>query len=275
MSTKQVKRAKVTIVDHDDNELGGASNPIQVTGGGGGTEYLEGDTDSSITGAAIMFEGAADTLMVPSSGNPLPVTGAVTATNLDIRDLTSVSDSVTVTGTVTANAGTNLNTSALALETTATSIKTAVETLDNAIAGSEMQVDVVTMPTTTVTATDLDIRNLAFTQDNLNVRGQALSVTAVQATASGDTTLVDPTASQQVYLYKVHLANVHATTALTVGIRFGAGSIFNKVYLPAAGGQTTIHLLPNYLSGGTNNNLIVNLSAAGTIEATAYYLDAV
>ena len=40
-----------------------------------------------------------------------------------------------VSGTVTANAGTNLNTSALALESTATSIKTAVETLDNAISG--------------------------------------------------------------------------------------------------------------------------------------------
>lgn len=50
---------------------------------------------------------------------------------------------VTVTGSVTANAGTNLNTSALALETTATSIKTAVEIIDNAISGSEMQVDVV------------------------------------------------------------------------------------------------------------------------------------
>jgi len=46
-----------------------------------------------------------------------------------------------------------------ALETTATSIKTAVETIDNAISGNEMQVDVITMPTVTVTATNLDVQS--------------------------------------------------------------------------------------------------------------------
>ena len=56
-----------------------------------------------------------------------------------------------VSGTVTANAGTNLNTSALALETTATSIKTAVEILDNAISGNEMQVDIVSSAAIPVT----------------------------------------------------------------------------------------------------------------------------
>jgi len=59
--------------------------------------------------------------------------------------------SLTVDGTVTANAGTNLNTSALALESTATSIKTAVETLDNAISGNEMQVDIVSSAAIPVT----------------------------------------------------------------------------------------------------------------------------
>ena len=56
-----------------------------------------------------------------------------------------------VSGTVTANAGTDLNTSALALETTATSIKTAVEILDNAISGNEMQVDIVSSAAIPVT----------------------------------------------------------------------------------------------------------------------------
>lgn len=86
------------------------------------------------------------------------------ATNgLDV-DVTRVSGTVAVTGPVTdaqlrasavpvtANAGTNLNTSALALETTATAIKTAVETIDNAIAGNEMQVDVLTLPNVTLGA---------------------------------------------------------------------------------------------------------------------------
>ena len=39
---------------------------------GGGIQYTEGDTDASITGNAMMYEGAANTLTVPSSTNPLP-----------------------------------------------------------------------------------------------------------------------------------------------------------------------------------------------------------
>ena len=138
--------------------------------GGGGTEYAEGDTDASITGKAILWEDTGDALRSVSAVKPLPVdvknssiavtgtfyqatqpvsgtffqaTQPVSATDLDIRNLTSVSDSVevkqatgtslhavidsgtittitnavTVSGTVTANAGTNLNTSTLALET--------------------------------------------------------------------------------------------------------------------------------------------------------------
>lgn len=149
-----------------------ASKHLQVdiaadsVGIGGGTQYTEGDTDASITGNALMWEDAADTLVAASATKPLPV------------DLGANND-VTVTGTVTANAGTNLNTSALALEsggnldtiagdttsidgkitacntgavvissgavteTNSGAIKTAVELIDNAISGNEMQVDVV------------------------------------------------------------------------------------------------------------------------------------
>lgn len=66
---------------------------------------------------------------------------------------------VTITGTVSSNAGTNLNTSALALEVggnlastklNTDSIKTAVEIIDNAISGNEMQVDIVTIPALSV-----------------------------------------------------------------------------------------------------------------------------
>jgi len=52
-------------------------------------------------------------------------------------------------------------------ETNSNAIKTAVETIDNAIAGSEMQVDVITMPSTTVTATNLDIRDLTSVSDTV------------------------------------------------------------------------------------------------------------
>lgn len=105
----------------------------------GGREYQEGTVEANITGGVAMMEGAGNTI--------LPIQGTV-ADGL-LVNLGSNND-VTVTGSVTANAGTNLNTSALALETTVQSIKTAVETIDNAINGAEMQVDVITMPTVTV-----------------------------------------------------------------------------------------------------------------------------
>ena len=52
---------------------------------------------------------------------------------------------VTVTGSVTANAGTNLNTSALALESggNLAAAATSLAALDNAVGGNELQVDVV------------------------------------------------------------------------------------------------------------------------------------
>ena len=214
----------------------------QITTFGGGTQYTEADTDASITGTAVMWEDAADTLRAVSSAKPLPVnvvaggaaggtsanddsaftigsqagtpimglwddttpdsvdendvgvvrmsanrnlfttlrdaagnergvnvtagnaltvdgsavTQPVSAVNLDIRDLASASDSVSVlqatasnlnatvvgtgtfaaqvTGSVTANAGTNLNTSALSLEATQGSVKTAVELIDDTVA---------------------------------------------------------------------------------------------------------------------------------------------
>lgn len=60
---------------------------LTVTGGGGGVEYTEGDTDATITGSALLWEDAADTLRPVSSSKPLPV------------DLGANND-VTVTGTV-------------------------------------------------------------------------------------------------------------------------------------------------------------------------------
>lgn len=63
--------------------------PIPVTGGGGGIQYTEGDTDPTIVGTAIMWEDAGDTLRPVSAATPLPIsagslplpTGAATAAN--------------------------------------------------------------------------------------------------------------------------------------------------------------------------------------------------
>lgn len=44
-----------------------------LSGGGSGTQYTEGDTDSSITGTAMLWEDGSDTLRAVSASKPLPV----------------------------------------------------------------------------------------------------------------------------------------------------------------------------------------------------------
>lgn len=67
----------------------------QITSFGGGTQYTEGDTDATITGTAMLMEGAANALVVAQG----------TAADGLLVNLGTNND-VTVTGTVTANAGT-------------------------------------------------------------------------------------------------------------------------------------------------------------------------
>lgn len=113
------------------------NSPVPVSDAGGSITVDGPLTDTQLRATAVSVSGTFFQATQPVSG-PL--------TDTELR-----ANPVAVSGTITANAGTNLNTSALALETTATAIKTAVETLDNAIAGSEMQVDIVSSAAIPVT----------------------------------------------------------------------------------------------------------------------------
>lgn len=67
---------KSQIVDGSGNVIGATDNALDVnikSGSSAGTEYTEGDTDASITGVAILWEDAADTLEPVSADKPLPV----------------------------------------------------------------------------------------------------------------------------------------------------------------------------------------------------------
>jgi hypothetical protein len=50
------------------------ANGDAITSFGGGTQYTEGDTDASITGTALLWEAASNTLSTVTAGTPLPVT---------------------------------------------------------------------------------------------------------------------------------------------------------------------------------------------------------
>lgn len=98
----------------------------------------------------------------------------------------------------------------------------------------------------------------------------ALSVTFLQVTASGDTTLL---ASGTRKIRRVEMSNSHATTALTAGLKvasLNSGAVFAKKYLPAAGGLGVTTFGQGYLQT-TSETTVVNLSVAGTVEVTIYY----
>ena len=93
-------------------------------------------TDITIPVAATL-ELMADAIagLLDNASGSTTITGNVT-----VVQSTSANLNATVIGTVTANIGTIAD---IATNTTLTSVKTAVELIDNAIAGSEMQVDIV------------------------------------------------------------------------------------------------------------------------------------
>jgi hypothetical protein len=81
---------------------------LPLTGAGDATAVVATDDVGGVHYQRVKLDAGADGVSLPvDATNPLPVAGAVT-----------VPAGVAVTGTVTANAGTNLNTSALALEST-------------------------------------------------------------------------------------------------------------------------------------------------------------
>lgn len=166
----------VAIVDGSGN---------QITSFGGGTQYTEGDTDATITGTAIMFRNGATNIVPVGPSEPLPISGTV-GLDLTGTDFASQSTLAVIDGNInsidTRLASLDSKSPALgqalaadsipvilpsatittltppaaitgfATETTLGSVKTAVETIDNAIAGTEMQVDIVSAPTLTVNA---------------------------------------------------------------------------------------------------------------------------
>jgi len=104
-----------------------------------------------------------------------------------------------VSGTVTANAGTNLNTSALALESggNLADIKTAVEILDNCVSGNEMQVDIVSAPTISI---------------NKQIQRASATITNDSTATALSGTLNDTVKTETIDADGYEVVNIHMTT---------------------------------------------------------------
>lgn len=141
----------------------------------GGVQYQVIKVDLGADGAASPLVRGQATM-----ANSLPVAIASNQGTLTVDasgvavPVTDNAGSLTVDGTVTANAGTNLNTSALAThakqdtaQTALDAIKTAVEVLDNTVSGSELQVDVLTIAAGNNNIGDVDVASIAAGDNNI------------------------------------------------------------------------------------------------------------
>lgn len=282
---------------------------------GGGTQYTEGDTDATITGTAIMWEDAANTLVAVSAGKPLPievtdasiaVTGtfwqatqpvsgtfwqatqpvsiaaavAVTGTFWQATQPVSIAGTVTVdgsgvtqpvSGTVTANLSATDN---AVLDAIALAVATEGDALGDGVliqgddgtdrtnilvdTDGHLQIDVLSAPSTTVTATNLDIRDLTST-DVVTVTGGAGQTADVKITLDSEAVAVTGTFWQATQ-------PVSGTVTANAGTNLNTSTLALEAGGNLAAAATSLGLLDNSVDG---NYLNVNMNIAGAdVSAT-------
>jgi hypothetical protein len=131
-----------------------SGNQITSFGGGGGAQYTEGDTDATITGTALLWEDAGDTLRAVSSAKPLPVLLSAGTSNIGDVDVLSVPAPLSTTGG---------GTEATALRVTIATDSTGVLSIDDN--GASITVDGAVSITGTVTV-DTELGAAAALTDN-------------------------------------------------------------------------------------------------------------
>lgn len=215
------------------------ANPEAI---GGGTQYTEAATDATITGTAIMWEDAADTLRAVSASKPLPISDAGGA--------------LTVDGTVTANLGATDNAVLDQIQTNTTNLNNAIVQDDS--------------PFTPATGYLMMIGGEYDDAGTDSVdEGDAGNV-RITANRSMHTTLRDAAGNERG-------ANVDASNRLTVIADLGATD--NAVLDDIAANQTDASQKTQIVDGAgnvigsTSNALDVNI-ASGSSAGTEYNEDA-
>lgn len=257
LDRQKVQKADGTLINPATEEKQDAIvTAIEAIPGGGGTQYTEGDTDATITGTAILFEGAANTLIVPSSVNPLPVSATIDTTGLalaanqlpDGHNVTVDNASLAVTGTFWQ-------------ATQPVSLAT-VPSHDVTNAGT-FAVQVTSAPTTTVTATDLDIRNLTST-DVVTVTGGAGQTADVKVTLDGESVPVTGTfwqATQPVsFTGSTDVAT--QTTLSAINAKLVTGTDIGDVTINNAAGAAAVNI-----QDGGNTITVDGTVTVGSITA--------
>ena len=169
------KDATITTVGDDNgldvNIIGGSlSATVDTTGLA--TEAKQDDIITTLQGLSVSVDttglatdsnqtnGSQKTQIVDAGGEAVTVTGG----KLDVNA------SVDTTGLATSAKQDTIIGHVDGIETLIGTTNSSLSTIAGAVSGTEMQVDVLTMPTTTVQATNLDIRDLTSASDSVEVK---------------------------------------------------------------------------------------------------------
>lgn len=230
-------------------------------GGGAGTEYTEGDTDASITGTALLWEDTGDTLRVPSAAKPLP---AEVITSVLPSGAASAANQSTIIGHLDG------------VETLLTAIQTAVQLIDDAISGAEMQVDVVTsaLPSGAATETTLASVKTAVELIDNAISGSEMQVDVVAALPAGTNAIGKLAANSGVDIGDVDVTSQPARAATTDAItaKLATDAIMNGLtaltpkFAPIDAASSGDNTIVAAVSGKKIRVLALFLVAAGTVN---------
>lgn len=232
---------------------------LTVTGGGGGVEYTEDAAAAAdpVGGALIMVRDDALSGQTTTDGDNVAARGTdkgeLYVKHVDAIPVTDNGGALTVDGTVAVtNAG--------------------ITTIAGAVSGTEMQVDVLTMPTTTVTATDLDVRPLVNT-DVVTAELSAVDNAVLDTIAAKDfatqTTLAAMNAKMVTGTDIGDVTINNSTGAAAVNIQDGGNTITVDGTVAVTNSditsiKTAVEIIDNAISGSEMQVDLVGSLPAGT-----------
>ena len=226
---------------------------------------------SQMGGVAISLNtGVRDTgtqRVTIATNDSVPVTGTFFQATQPVSGTVSVSS---VGGTVAVSAVSLPLPSGASTSAKQDTGHTSLGTIAGAVAGSEMQVDVLTMPTTTVQATNLDIRDLLFATDKVDVSGSTLDVTIAEFPPA--TALADDTANPTTTSVGSFLMGFDGTTWDRV-VSTGTGSDLHSSHTQGCLCVQNHNLVFNGTSwdrmrGTLTDGVLVNLGANNDVAVT-------
>jgi hypothetical protein len=189
------------------------------------------------------------------------VNAVVTATNLDIRDLTPAQDKVAIgdgTDTLAINADGSINSVVTATNLDIRDLAFATDKVD--VSGSSVSIT----GSVTVTATDLDIRNLSATQDNVAI-SDGTDTLAINTDGSINVNIVSATAGTSINNYNT-AANVSggATSNHDYTVTAGKTLMLNQIEASASGKMKIEVQIESGVSTNTFTTRFVQFNSTAT-----------